>query len=71
MNPLKRARAFLGLTPLQMASDLGISLRTYQRREALAEEALPYEIELDALKLEVEGVEVLFNYLGGVGDVTL
>ena len=37
-NSLKRARAFLGYTQTQMAAAMGVSLATYQRREALAEE---------------------------------
>ena len=40
-NALKRARTFLGFTQPQMANAIGISLATYQRREALAEEYLP------------------------------
>jgi len=37
-NPLRRARAFLGLTQEDMAQAWGVSRSTYQRREALAEE---------------------------------
>ena len=37
-NALKRARAFLGYTQTQMAAACGMSLATFQRREALAEE---------------------------------
>ena len=37
-NALKRARAFLRFTQPEMARAIGISLATYQRREALAEE---------------------------------
>ena len=40
-NALKRARAFLGFTQPEMARAIGISLATYQRREALAEEYVP------------------------------
>ena len=40
-NALKRARAFLGFTQPEMACAIGISLATYQRREALAEEYIP------------------------------
>lgn len=40
-NALKRARAFLGYTQEQMATACGLSLATYQRREALAEEYVP------------------------------
>ena len=41
MNPLTRARAFLGFTQAQMADALGMSRATYQRRETLAEDAIP------------------------------
>lgn len=37
-NALRRARAWLGYTQAQMASEMGVSLATYQRREALAQE---------------------------------
>ena len=40
-NALKRARAFLGFTQAQTAVALDMSLATYQRREALAEEYVP------------------------------
>ena len=40
-NALKRARAFLGLTQTDMATAMGLSLATLQRREALAEEYVP------------------------------
>jgi DNA-binding XRE family transcriptional regulator len=38
MNPLTRARAFLGYTQEEMARALGISRATYQRREAMGED---------------------------------
>ena len=40
-NSLKRARAFLGYNQEQMAASMGLSLATYQRREALAEAYVP------------------------------
>ena len=40
-NALKRARSFLGFTQDAMAHACGLSLATYQRREALAEEWIP------------------------------
>lgn len=40
-NALRRAREFLGYTQPTMAELLGVSLATYQRREALAEEHIP------------------------------
>lgn len=46
MNALKRARTFLGYTQKEMADAIGVSARTYQRREALAEEYVP---KLEAL----------------------
>lgn len=49
-NALRRARAFLGYTQVTMAEALGLSLATYQRREALAEEAIP---RAEALAMEV------------------
>ena len=41
MNALQRARAFLGFTQGEMAHALGVSLATYQRREALADDYVP------------------------------
>ena len=40
-NALKRARSFLSFTQEEMATFLGVSIATYQRREALAEEHIP------------------------------
>lgn len=40
-NALVRARTFLAWTQDEMAHALGLSTRTYQRREALADEAVP------------------------------
>ena len=40
-NALRRARAFLGYTQTDMATAMGLSLATLQRREALAEEYVP------------------------------
>ena len=40
-NALRRARAFLGYNQAEMAYAIGVSLATYQRREALAEEYVP------------------------------
>ena len=61
MNVLVRARDFLGWTQAEMAESLGLSLRTYQRREKLADEyiAAPEHTHaktLVALKA-VEGLE--------------
>ena len=61
MNVLVRARNFLGWTQAEMAESLGLSLRTYQRREKLADEyiAAPEHTHaktLVALKA-VEGLE--------------
>lgn len=41
MNTLARVRAYLGLTQPEMARLLGLSFRTYQRRETLAEKDIP------------------------------
>lgn len=40
-NALRRAQAFLGYTQEEMARAMGISIATYQRRVALAEEYIP------------------------------
>ena len=40
-NALRRAQAFLGFTQDEMAAAMGISIATYQRRVALAEEYIP------------------------------
>jgi hypothetical protein len=40
-NALREARRFLGYTQPQMAEFLDVSLATYQRREAMAEEHIP------------------------------
>ena len=40
-NALRRAQAFLGYTQDEMAAAMGISIATYQRRVALAEEYIP------------------------------
>jgi len=41
MNILAKARAILGVTQEEMADRLGISRRTYQRRERIADEFVP------------------------------
>lgn len=50
-NALRRARAFLGYTQTQMAAAMGVSLATYQRREALAEEHVRVTEESHVLRL--------------------
>ena len=40
-NALRRARTYLGYTQTQMATAMDVSLATFQRREALAEEYIP------------------------------
>lgn len=40
-NALRRAQAFLGFTQDEMAAAMGVSIATYQRRVALAEEYIP------------------------------
>ena len=40
-NALRRAQAFLGFTQDEMAHAMGVSIATYQRRVALAEEYIP------------------------------
>lgn len=41
MNILARARRLLGLTQEEMADAIGVSRRTYQRRERLADAFVP------------------------------
>ena len=50
-NALKRARAFLGYTQTEMATACGMSLATFQRREALAEEHVKVVEESHVMRL--------------------
>ena len=50
-NALRRARAFLGYNQTRMAEACGMSLATYQRREALAEEYIKVAENSHVLRL--------------------
>ena len=67
VNALKRTRKFLGFTQGQMASALGVSRATYQRRERLAEDYVttPERVYVEGL-VGAKAVEDVFR--GGARD---
>lgn len=57
-NPLRRARTRLGLTQEEMARALRLSRSTYQRREALGDEYIPFAEKAAARALVHAEVDV-------------